>query len=99
LGERIWRHDLGLRVRIGPVDRAGFDRFLPGAAAARALAKLLRMFATSVPHCEVQLVLRADEVHGVRLDGGARLGLDAFVTSGDEGRDRADVCYSLAPRC
>jgi type VI secretion system protein ImpH len=97
LGERLWRRDLGIRVRVGPVDRAGFDRFLPGAPAARALGKLLRMFATSVPHFEVQLVLRADEVRGARLDSGARLGLDAFVSTADEARDRGDVCYRLPP--
>lgn len=96
LGERLWRRDLGIRVRVGPLDRAGFDRFLPGAPASRALSQLLDMFATSLPHREVQLVLRADDVPGARLDSGARLGLDAFVSNQDEPRDRGDVCYRLS---
>lgn len=95
LGERLWRRDLGIRVRVGPLDRAGFHRFLPGAPASRALGQLLGMFATSLPHREVQLVLRADEVCGARLDSGSRLGLDAFVSNQDEPRDRGDVCYRL----
>jgi type VI secretion system protein ImpH len=94
-GERLWRHDLGIRVCIGPLDRRDFDRFLPGAPASRALSKLLRMFSTSVPRCAVQLVLRARDVHGARLDGGARLGLEAFLGDGVEQGDRGDVCYQL----
>lgn len=93
-GGRIWRHDLGIRIRIGPLDRAGFDRFLPGAPATRALGKLLGAFTISVPHCEVQLVLRADDVRGADLHGSARLGLDAFLSCGER-RDRRDVCYQL----
>lgn len=96
-GGRIWRHDLAIRVRIGPLDRAGFDRFLPGAPATRALGKLLRAFCTGISHWEVQLVLRAEDVRAVRLHGGARLGLDAFLSCDAEHRDRGDVCYQLDP--
>ena len=95
LGERIWRHDLAIRVRIGPVARADFDRFLPGSSGVRALEKLIGMFAAGAPHCDVQLILRAQDVQGVCLDGGARLGLDAFMVTHREAADRSDVCFRL----
>jgi len=97
-GERIWRSDLNIRVRIGPVRRKDFDRFLPGAAGSRALARLVGVFTTSVPHCEVQLLLMARDVNGARLDAGARLGLDSFISTEKELADRGDICYRLPAR-
>jgi type VI secretion system protein ImpH len=95
VGERIWRHDLGIRVCVGPVARAEFERFLPGSAGARALAKMIAMFVTGAPHREVQLVLRAQDVQGVRLGGDARLGFDSFMAAEREAVDRGDVCFRL----
>lgn len=97
LGERIWRHDLTLRIRVGPLARKQYERFLPGAGGALALEKMLRMFVTGASQCEVQLVLRAAEVHGVSLlpDAGARLGVDAFLATAAATRDRGDLCYRL----
>lgn len=98
IGERIWRSDLNFRVRIGPLSRKEFDRFLPGAAGSRALARLIGDFTTSVPYGEVQVLLRARDVRGASLDGGARLGLDSFIRTAQEKLDRADICYRLPPR-
>lgn len=98
LGERIWRADLNFRVRIGPLCRKDFERFLPSAAGARALGRLIREFTTSVPHCEVQILLRAQDVHGAALDGGVRLGLDSFIRTEQETYDRGDICYRLPDR-
>jgi type VI secretion system protein ImpH len=95
LGGRLLRPDLGIRVRVGPVNRADFERFLPGRSASRALARLLGMFAIEVPHRELQVVLRAPDVRSARLDEGARLGLDCFLAVEDVRCDRGDVCYGL----
>lgn len=97
-GSRLWRCDLGYRVRLGPMSRREFEKFMPGSEGARALARVLAEFSTSVPYCEVQLLLRADEVHGARLDGQARLGLHSFVRTAHEQNDRGDIRYRLAPR-
>lgn len=94
-GRRIWRCDLAYRLRIGPVGRRDFDRFLPGGDGARALARLVAAFSTSVPQCEVHLLLRAADVKPTGLDGQARLGLDSFVLSALERRDRGDIRYRL----
>lgn len=94
-GRRIWRCDLAIRLRIGPVGRDDFDRFLPGGDGARALARLVAAFTTSVPQCEVHLLLRCADVKATALDGHARLGLDSFVLSAAERRDRGDIRYRL----
>ena len=94
-GARLPRPELGMRVRLGPLEREQFERFLPGAAGSRALAGLLDRFAIEVPYRELQVVLRRDAVGGVNLDGATRLGLDGFLCTASGGRDRDDVCYLL----
>lgn len=94
-GGRLLRPELGIRVRLGPVDAATFERFLPGAEGSRALAALLDRFAIEVPYRELQVVLRRDDVDGASLDGSVRLGLDGFICTAANRRDRDDVCYLL----
>lgn len=95
LGARLLRPELGIRIRVGPVPSRVFERFLPGASGARALAALLDRFAIGVPYRELQVILRGDEVDGASLDGTARLGLDGFLCTRPDRRDRDDVCYRL----
>ncbi|WP_229409036.1 type VI secretion system baseplate subunit TssG [Massilia yuzhufengensis] len=96
LGARLLRPELGIRIRVGPLSLAVFERFLPGASGARALAALLDRFSIELPHRELQVVLRGDEVDGACLDGSMRLGLDGFLCTRADRRDRDDVCYLLA---
>ncbi|MFC0250761.1 type VI secretion system baseplate subunit TssG [Massilia consociata] len=95
LGERLPRPELGIRIRVGPVSRAAFERFLPGAPGARAISGLLRQFAIDLPYRELQVVLRAEDVHGIRLDGRTRIGRDGFLQTGPVAGDRDDVHYLL----
>lgn len=96
LGERLLRPELGIRIRVGPLSSVMFEHFLPGASGARALAALLGRFAIEVPYRELQVVLRGDEVIGASLGGTVRLGLDGFLCTQPDKRDREDVCYLLA---
>jgi type VI secretion system protein ImpH len=95
LGERLLRPELGIRIKVGPVTSRMFERFLPGASGARALAALLDRFAIDVPYRELQVILRGEEVDGASLDGTVRLGLDGFLCTRPDRRDRDDVCYLL----
>ena len=95
LGERLLRPELGIRIRVGPVSLAMFERFLPGASGSRALAALLDRFAIEMPYRELQVILRGDEVDSASLDGTMRLGLDGFLCTQPDRRDRGDVCYLL----
>jgi len=94
-GARLLRPELGIRIRLGPLDAHAFERFLPGAEGARALAALLDRFAIEVPFRELQVVLRREDVDGACLDGSVRLGLDGFLCTRTGRRDRDDVCYLL----
>jgi type VI secretion system protein ImpH len=94
-GARLLRPELGIRIRLGPVSAAEFERFLPGQEGSRALADLLGRFAIDVPYRALQVVLRREAVHGVRLGSSARLGLDGFLCTRSALRDRDDMCYLL----
>lgn len=98
LGERSWRPDLRVRVRIGPLRRAQFERFLPRAEGARALRTLLGLFAAPTLSYEVVLVLAHSELRPVRLAGGPqRLGRDSFLITAPALHDRADMVYDVRP--
>jgi type VI secretion system protein ImpH len=97
-GARVWQRDLRLRLVIGPLDLEGYESFLPGGKAARALKNMLTMFTGLSLEYEVQLVLRAADVKGARLEEnrvGGRLGWDSFVVEGVQTQDRADVRYEI----
>jgi len=98
LGARSWRPDLRVRVRIGPLDRARYDHFLPGAAGARALRTLLCLFAVPTLAYDIVLVLRQADLAPVQLSpSGRRLGLDSYLLSAPATTDRADLRYELRP--
>ena len=44
---------------------------------------------------EVRLTLKAEDVTGVDLSSGARLGWDSYLCSRAETRARSDTCYTL----
>lgn len=97
LGQRVYRCDGRARLRIGPLDRDGYDRFLPGHSGALRLAAMLAL-QCGVDMCyEVHLIQRAQDVRGFSLDeaNGARLGVDACLYSQPPGRDREDLMYLL----
>jgi type VI secretion system protein ImpH len=98
LGERCWRPDLRVRVRIGPLRRAQFERFLPHADGARSLRTLLGLFAAPTLSYEVVLVLARSELQPARLAGGPqRLGRDSFLITAPASSDRADMVYDMRP--
>lgn len=99
LGDRSWRPDLRAQLRIGPLSRQQFDDALPGGESARVLEQLLRMFGNPTLSYDVRLILKAEEIHPMRLFGGAiptgRLGQDSFMVSQTEKRDRSDMSYRI----
>ncbi|WP_332851773.1 type VI secretion system baseplate subunit TssG [Duganella sp. S19_KUP01_CR8] len=97
-GSRVWQRDLRLRLVIGPLDLEGYESFLPGGKAAKALESMLTMFTGLSLEYEVQLVLRAADVQGARLEDdrvGGRLGWDSFLVTDVQTQDRADVRYEI----
>ena len=100
LGERVWQRDLRLRVVLGPLGREGYERFLPGAPGARALASMVTMCQGVSLEYEVRLKLAKEAVQGCALDDRrsplqGRLGWDTFLLSGPASADREDVSYDI----
>lgn len=98
VGQRVWQRDLRIGLKIGPLRRQDFERFLPREQAARALAQMLKLFVGLTLECEIQLVLHADDVGGSDLSEhrhSGRLGWDTFLVTQKQVDNRSDVRYIL----
>ncbi|TFW13302.1 type VI secretion system baseplate subunit TssG [Duganella callida] len=95
LGARCYGCDGRARLRIGPLDKGRYEDFLPGRAGARQLAAMLALHCGAGLTWEVYLVQRAQDMTGVRLDGGSRLGVDARLQDGTATEDHAELMYLL----
>jgi type VI secretion system protein ImpH len=99
-GQRVWQRDLRIALKIGPLRRKEFEKFLPRQTAARALEQMLKIIVGLTLEFEIQLVLHADDVDGSDLSdhrNGGRLGWDTFLSTQKQLEDRADVRYTLNP--
>lgn len=83
LGGEAWDVEARVRLRLGPLDRATFESFLPGGDAHAPLTALVRLYADDQVGVDVQLVLDRAAVRPIVLDvpppaapttGGMRLG-------------------------
>ena len=98
-GDEIWDQQAKVRIRIGPLDRATYDSFLPEGSAHQPLGALLRFFSHDQYEFEVQLVLAAEDVPGVRLGGDdgeePRLGWSTWIRSQPRDREADDTILTL----
>jgi len=69
VGDEVWDQQGRIRIRVGPVTRAQYERFLPGGDAHEPLRALVRFFTGDEIDFELQLVLARDEVPQVVLGG------------------------------
>jgi len=67
VGDAVWDPQARVRLRLGPLTRRQFDDFLPSGSAHAALVALARLYADEQVGVEAQLVLKRDDVPGVRL--------------------------------
>lgn len=96
LGPRCWRRDALVRLWVGPLTRADFDRFLAGGSAGTALREMLALFALPAVAFEVRPILRAAEVRTVVFDSRARLGHASVLLTAPQTTDHADSRYLIA---
>ncbi|MCC4587576.1 type VI secretion system baseplate subunit TssG [Xanthomonas sp. NCPPB 1067] len=68
-----------VRIRLGPLPRIVFQRFLPGGQALRQLTAAVRAYLGDEFGWELQLLLKADEVPTPQLARNSRLGLDSWL--------------------
>jgi type VI secretion system protein ImpH len=67
VGDEVWDPQSRVRLRIGPLTRSQYDRFLPNGSAYEPLRSLTRFFSHDQHEFEVQLILARDEVPGCTL--------------------------------
>jgi type VI secretion system protein ImpH len=103
VGERVWDVQGKIRLRLGPLDYAQFNEFLPDRAAVPArkafflLCHLVRLYVGPELDFDVQLVLKAEDVPACRLDAGAeagaRLGWNTWIHSQPLADDADDAVF------
>ncbi len=99
VGDAVWNEQASVRVRMGPLSREEFERFLPSGVAFRELQELVRFYADEVAEFEVQLVLRTNDVPQLVLGESALpLGWGTWVQTRPAVRDAEDVVISLQAR-
>jgi type VI secretion system protein ImpH len=97
-GDEVWDPQARVRLRLGPLTRAQYDRFLPNGAAYEPLQTLTRFFCNDQLDFEVQLILARDEVPACVLGSegpGAPLGWCTWIRSRTFTRDPADTILTL----
>lgn len=62
VGTAIWNEQARVRIRVGPLARADFERFLPTGTAHGELRELVRFYSDDAVDFDLQLVLRQDDV-------------------------------------
>lgn len=98
VGDEIWDQQSRVRLRIGPLDRSDYDRFLPNGPANEELRDLVRFFCHDQFEFELQLVLRKEDVPGVKLGGPAepaQLGWGSWLCSGPRAEDGDETVLEL----
>jgi type VI secretion system protein ImpH len=100
-GDEIWDHQSRIRLRLGPMTRRQYDRFLPDGDAHGPLAEITRFFTSDEVDVEVQLVLARDEVPacslGVDDDSPPSLGWCTWLRSEPFAHDADDTILTLHP--
>lgn len=69
VGDEVWDPQARVRIRIGPLPRERYDRFLPGGSAHEALKSIAEFFSDGQFDYELQLVLEREDVPGIVLGG------------------------------
>ena len=99
VGDEIWDQQSRVKIRLGPLSRAQYDRFLPTGPAYKILQELTRFFSHDQVEFDVQLVLARKEVPTCRLgEGGeqaASLGWGTWLRTAPLARDADETLLRL----
>ena len=100
VGDELWDCQSRVRVRLGPLARRDYDRFLPGGDAHEQLRALVRFYAGDEIEFELQLVLARDDVPACVLggddaSGASTLGWSTWLRSAPLARDPDDTVLTL----
>lgn len=99
VGDAVWHPQSGIRIRLGPLSKREYDRFLPTGDAWPLLRKLVRFYTHDQFECEVRLVLARDQVPPCVIgaeDGlGQPLGWSTWAATREFEHDAEDTVLKL----
>ena len=96
-GDEVLDASSRVRIRIGPLSRGQYRKFLPGGSAWAPLRTLVRLFSNELEF-EVQLILAKDRVPGCRIGtGDSRLGWMTWMSQPLREEDACDTILPLSP--
>jgi type VI secretion system protein ImpH len=95
LGSQVWDRQLSIRIRLGPMKLADYERLLPDGPAFQRLRAWVLNYAGTQYFWDVQLVLAANEIPSLQLGGSARLGWTTWLTSEPPQKDSEE--FILTP--
>ncbi len=90
-GEYVWGSQQRFRLRLGPLNRAEFNNFLPGGEALRQLVAAVKTYVGEEKAWDVQLVLKRADIPMTRLGKSGRMGLNSWMGAPQHDDDAADV--------
>jgi type VI secretion system protein ImpH len=91
VGSRVWDCQSAVRLWMGPMSLAQYERLLPGGPGHARLGDWIRLYAGSEVSWRATLLLRKEEVPEPKLGGGIRLGCTTWMMRGKPAADPADV--------
>jgi type VI secretion system protein ImpH len=98
VGDEIWDPQSRVRIRIGPLELAEYERFLPSGDSFERLRGMTRYFSNEEQEFELQLVLAQSSVPGFVVGNDAweqPLGWSTWLSSGQFARDADDTIIRL----
>jgi type VI secretion system protein ImpH len=96
VGSRIWECQLNMRIKLGPMRLADFERMLPSAPAFKRLRYWVLNYAGDEYFWDLQLVLRREDVPETHLGQFGRLGWTTWLKTQPFTRD-ADGLVIIPP--
>ncbi len=96
LGSRVLDAQHHIRLRIGPLALADYQRLLPGGPWHGTLADWIRRYCDDALGVQATLVLSAPQVPALRLGAGARLGWTSWLGAKPHGTDADDLDLPMA---
>jgi len=93
-GESMWDVQSKFRVVLGPLSLKDHARFLPGKPSLQRLADWIRNYFGYEYDWDLRLILKAEEVPGLTLGGGASLGWTSWLGTRQGGTDAGDLQLS-----
>jgi len=91
IGARVWDRQSKFRIILGPLSLEQYRRLLPGGETLPRLVAVVRNYVGDELQWDANLVLRREEVPGLRLGRAGQLGWTAWLSSGTPARDADDL--------